>query len=51
MVPERGHNRRLDVGSSSYNEDQELLEDLTEDLKYLIVDIDSPHIDDLPRWT
>ena len=51
MVPERGCNRRPNAGSSSYNEDQELLEDLVEDLKYLNVDIDSPHIDDMPRQT
>lgn len=49
MVPKRGCNRRLDVGLSSRNEDQELLEYLAKDLEYLTVDIDAPHIDDLPR--
>lgn len=48
---ERGRNHRLEVGSSSHNEDQELLEDLPKDLEYLTIDIDTPHIDDLPRWT
>ena len=50
-MPERGHNHRPDVGSSSHNEDRELLEDLAEDLEYLTTDVDAPHIDDLPRRT
>lgn len=50
VVPERGRDRRPDVGSSFCNEDPELLEDLAEDLEYLTIDIDAPHIDDLPRW-
>ena len=49
VAPERGHDRRPNVGSSSHNEDQELLEDLAKDLEYLTVDIDAPHIDDLPQ--
>jgi hypothetical protein len=47
VVPKRGRDRRPKVGSCSYNEDRELLEDL----EYLTADIDDPHIDDLPRWT
>lgn len=51
MVPERGHDHRPKVGLSSHNKDRELLEDLAEDLEYFPVDIDAPHIDDLPRRT
>lgn len=50
-MPERGHDRRPNVGSSSHNEDRELLEDLAEDLEYLTVDVDAPHIDELPWRT
>ena len=49
VVPERGHYCKPNLGSSSLNEDLELLEDLVDDLEYLTIDIDAPHIDDLPR--
>lgn len=51
VVPERGCDRRPNVGLSFRNQDQELLEDLAEDLEYLIVDSDAAHIDDLPWRT
>ena len=50
VVPERGHDHRLDVGSRSRNEDRELIEYLVDDLEYLTIDIDAPHIHDLPLW-
>ena len=50
-MPKRGHDRRPDVGSSSRNEDWVLLEYLDADLEYLTADIDTPHINDLPRQT
>ena len=49
VVPERGRDRRPEVGSSSHNKDWELLEDVAKELEYLTTDIDAPHIDDLPR--
>ena len=48
MVQERGRECRLEVGSSSQNEDCELLEDVAKDLEYLTTDIDFPHLDDFP---
>ena len=51
MVLERGRDHRPKVGSSSHNEDRELLEDLAEDLEYLTIDIDVPNIYDLHRRT
>ena len=50
LVPERHRYLRLEVGSSSHNDDRELPEDVAEDLEYLTANIDAPHIDDLPWW-
>ena len=47
-MQERRQEHRLEVGSSSHNEDRELLEDVAEDLEYLTANIDAPHLDDLP---
>ena len=49
VVPQRGHNHRPDMGSSSRNEDHKFLEDLAKDLEYLTANVNAPHIDDLPR--
>lgn len=51
VLPERGHDRKPEVGSSSHNKDRELLEDLAKDLEYLTTDINAPHTDDLPQRT
>ena len=49
MVLETQRDHRPEVRSSSHNEDRELLEDVAEDLEYLTIDIDAPHIDDFHR--
>ena len=46
MVQDRWQGHRLVVGSISYNEYRELLEDVVENLEYLTIDIDAPHLDD-----
>lgn len=38
------------MGSSSHNENCEILEDVVEDLEYLTTDIDAPDTNDLLWW-
>ena len=49
VVQERWQERRPELGSSSHNEDHEILEDVVEDLEYMTTDIDAPHLDDFPQ--